>query len=1174
MTPEPLTDDRARRAIRSDLHDTLFVEAGAGTGKTRELVARIVALVAEGVALPRIAAITFTNAAAAELRERVRLELERTAREDVAREPPFSAEQRENCRLALGTIDAASIQTLHSFAQRILSLYPIEAGLPPQLDLRDDIAASIAFEDRWQPFLDELLKDGYGDPGVAAALVRAMTLGLTIEHLHRLAKRFHEEWDRVLPAQFAQPPMPAVTAEQVVAGLQDACDRQRDLKPGKQDDKAYLALLRLGPLLEELRDAQEALTSAQTADDRLVAEEQIIRLLAFNGKLAVGRIGQQGNWEGGALAVIRDASLAASDARSELLSELRAACLGPLLGVLQAFVRDYRDERIAQGTLEFHDLLVLTRDLLAGRLDVRRALASRYQALLIDEFQDTDPIQVEIAVLIASTDPKAGQKPWDTAPVPPGRLFFVGDPKQSIYRFRRADIEVYTAAAARFGDGGCGRTAPLVTNFRSVPSVITWVNHVFAELFRLERTLSGAGSAGQVVFQPLDPSRESDPASPVSVHLLGEPLASGVSAARAQWTPAGRTLTRTLARDLRETEAAGIAAMVARIKDEGARAGLWRVWLDDAKEWNAPRLADVAILLPTRTALPALEEALSTAGIPCRVESRSLLFDTPEVRDLLTILAAIDDPTDQVAVVAALRAPGFGCSDRDLFRFRSAGHSWDYSRAAPEGLPAEDLVMQSMAALKALHACRWWLDPAEMVDSVIRERRLFQVAFAARRPRDSWQRLRFLHEQARAFTGAGGRGLRQFIRFMDLQAKEDALLTDTVVAERDDDAVRIMTVHASKGLEFPIVILAGLNVGPNREGPALLWGTAGEPQVRAGNAEGPFATAGFDDARSHDQAMDRLEKDRLLYVAATRARDHLVVSVYHSVAEDAKPHAERHNESKCTAAECLYAISSGEPSLWLPAMVEGAVAPRAEATAPSPARPDSAADREAWQDARTKLIAGNARMAVVAATAIAKSAAAAAGPVEKDEPLEDEAPWKKGRAGTSVGRAVHAVLQTVDLATGDGLAAAARAQTIAESVEDRLEDVVRFARAALDSDAVREAVASGRSWREVYVSAPVDGVVVEGFVDLLYETPEGLVVVDYKTDTVGSAEAVDRAMERYRLQGAAYVLALQESLGRPVARCVFVFVQPRHERTIPDLAAALDEVRRIIPTALSAAAAR
>ncbi|MGH2633047.1 MAG: PD-(D/E)XK nuclease family protein, partial [Tepidiformaceae bacterium] len=187
-------------------------------------------------------------------------------------------------------------------------------------------------------------------------------------------------------------------------------------------------------------------------------------------------------------------------------------------------------------------------------------------------------------------------------------------------------------------------------------------------------------------------------------------------------------------------------------------------------------------------------------------------------------------------------------------------------------------------------------------------------------------------------------------------------------------------------------------------------------------------------------------------------------------------------------------------------------------------------------------------------------------PDNKDEQSDDEAPWKKGRAGTAVGRAVHAVLQTIDLATGEGLDAAARAQAAAEGVEDRLRDVVSFAEAARQSAAVQAAVASGRFWREVYVSALIDGTVVEGFIDLLYEAREGLVVVDYKTDSV-VGEAIDSAVERYRLQGAAYALALQQSLARPVASCTFVFVQPRDERPIAELPAAIDEVRALLRAA-------
>jgi ATP-dependent helicase/nuclease subunit A len=660
----------------------------------------------------------------------------------------------------------------------------------------------------------------------------------------------------------------------------------------------------------------------------------------------------------------------------------------------------------------------------------------------------------------------------------------------------------------------------------------------------------------QVPFAPLDASRGEDERAPVSVHLIGEPLSSESFSAD----------------QLRAVEARRIAALVATIKDEGERAAVWRVWGDEEKEWRAPRFADIAILMPTRTALPALEQALNEAGIPCRIESRSLLFETQEVRDLLTILAAIDDPTDQVAVVAALRAPGFGCSDRDLYRFAAARGSapgvWNYRRPAPESFPADDIVVQSMAALNELNEQRWWIDTAEMVDLVIRDRRLFQVGFATRRPRESWQRLRFVHEQARAFNRAGGRSLRQFVQFMERQGEEQARVTETAIAEDDDDAVRIMTVHASKGLEFPIVILTGLNVEPMNDSAPVLWGEERRPEVRVGAAKtGYFETDGYEQVKSRETAMERIERDRLLYVAATRARDHLIASVFHVEAKGAKPHAERHASNQCRAAECVYALCQERPRLWQVAVTPANVAPLPAISLPPGT--DTAAARDAWEAERQELIAKNTRMNVLSATSIAKAAGAQfeAGDA-KDEQSDDEAPWRRGRAGTSIGRAVHAVLQTIDLATGAGLEATARAQATAEGVTDREAEVRELVQSALDSGAVREAVAGRRYWRELYVAAPVGETTIEGFIDLLYEGPHGLVVVDYKTDAVRTDAEIDAALGRYRLQGATYALALSEALGKPVTRCVFVFVRRgrgAEEREIEDLPAAMDDVRAVLP---------
>jgi len=1150
-------DQEARDRIAAARSETLFVEAGAGSGKTRELVQRIIGLVASGIPLPSIAAITFTNAAAAELRDRVRFELERASGRRA--DSPWDDHQRERCSEAVAAIDSASIQTLHSFAQRILSQYPIEAGLPPEFTVRDEVAASIAFEERWAPFLEDLLKDGRGDPAVAEAIVLGFGLGLESRHLEQVAEAFHQSWDRVLSAHFEQPSAPVVDAHDIIAQAEEVCARRTEITPGNESDSAYTVLSKLAPHVASMARAQAALDAAEAGDDRRAALQELLHVLASR-PLSVSA-GRQEQWPADVLRAIKARAKEAEQSRRVLLDGLRRACLGPLLGAIQGFVRDYRDERVRAGSLEFHDLLILARDLLRGNREVRQSLSNRYRVLLIDEFQDTDPIQIEIAVLLATDDSFAGTKPWQEIHVQPGRLFFVGDPKQSIYRFRRADIDLYRLAAERFG-GTAGNLVRLTQNFRSVPSVIEWVNTVLGKLFDLERKQPPSGLASQVPFEALSAWREPDPESTVSVWLLGGPRDKGGEFGAIA--------------DLRRPEAQQIAGAIHRVRADGAKGNVWRVH-DGANGWRAPRYSDIAVLMPTRTTLRELERALSEAGIPARVESRSLLFETEEVRCLLAILAAIDDPSDQVAVVAALRAPGFGCSDRDLYEFVAAGGRWDRLEDVPEGYPQDGMVAECIRSLMAFHRRRWWVDPAGMVDLVIRERRLFQVAFVSKRPRESWQRLRFLHEQARVFSSAGGRNLRQFVQFMERQGDENARILDTVVPEDDDDAVRIMTVHAAKGLEFPIVIMAGLNAKPGTQRPPLVWGAGLQPEIRVGKANYYFETAGYDGVRLFEESMDRIENDRLLYVAATRAKDHLIASVYYLVGSRHGRHGKQHSTNECTPAECLYSLSQDFPELWHELDPSSATPTPSVTTLPADG-PATQEDFDSWWTARSALLEQEPNMPVVAATAIARAARARIASGSKDgavpadadskaEQLEEEAPWKRGRAGTSVGRAVHATLQTIDLATGEGQEATARAQAAAEGVEDRLKDILAFVEAARQSAAVREALSGGRFWREVYVSALVEGIAVEGFVDLLYETPGGLVVVDYKTDTV-TGLTIDAAAEAYRLQGAAYALALETSLHRRVARCTFVFVQPRAERDIVDLPQAMEEVRALLPEAL------
>ena len=1112
MTP---VDAPAREAIR-DLHDaTLFVEAGAGTGKTTALVDRVVSLIARGrVTIRELAAITFTEAAAGELRDRIRYRLEQAA--GGATDPVLALDEREPCRVALEDVDDAALSTLHGFAQRILAEHPLEAGLPPRFEVVDDVEAAVRFEERWGQFLDALV----ADPELEPVLLPALALGVDFDHLRRVARVLHEHYERLRPTSAVATPAPAVDLRPVLAPLEEATVRLAECRV--RQDKLFQHIDGLAGWIDVLCGADDDL-------DRLDLLGQMPKLTA--------RTGRHENWRC-PVDEVRALLEQAEKARTALVRAQQQATLDVLIARLRGFVRSYADERRRDGRIEFHDLLVLARDVLQRNARVRAALGERFRVLLIDEFQDTDPLQIEIAVLLASDDLDAGERPWWEVTIAPGRAFFVGDPKQSIYRFRRADLELYHRVERELHEG----RRELTQNFRSVPGVLDWVNHVFARLF-------GSAEAGaQAAHVRLVAEREPFPGSAAPVATFGGPADMPLVA------------------DVRAVEADAVAALARRIKDD-----TWEIADAVTGQTRRARYDDVALLLPTRTALPDLEDALERADVPVRIESQSLVFSTAEIRDLLSILSALDDPTDEIALVASLRSPAFGCGDDELVDYYQRGGRWDYRRSTPDDLPPEHPVVMGLAALRRLHDARWWQSVSQTVEAIVRERRMLELAVTHRRPRDHWRRIRFFLDQARAYDAASGRGLRGFIEWVQQLADERARAVEIVVPEPDDDALRVLTVHGAKGLEFPIVILAGLNVSPPNRATPVLWNPDGSFEVRVGRvAQGTrFETAGWHERSNREDDLDAAERLRLLYVASTRARDHLFVSLHHKARTD------------CHAA-LLYEHGADAPAPVLDLDLDLDGDERAairSVPAPDEGEPsERLGDRDRWIAARAALLTRAGRPATVAATTLAKNGFGVSYPpmtgvddanagdpaLEKDEPADDRPAWRRGRAGTSVGRAVHAVLQTVDLATGDGLDATARAQALAEGIPQREAEIRALARSVLQSSTVRGAVTGGRYWREVPVAAIVDGVTVEGFVDLLIETLEGLVVVDYKTDQTPTDDEIDVAMERYRAQGAAYALALQRALGAPVARCVFVFARRRRpvEREVEDLPAAIADVER------------
>ena len=732
----PPPDQSARDRITDDLGTTLFVEAGAGSGKTSALVKRVVALVTSGRAeLRDVAAITFTEKAGAELRDRIRRELERREEGDPG------VEVGDRCRTALDQLDGAAIGTLHAFAQRLLSEHPVEAGLPPRVEVLDEVSSKVAFERRWSMFRDQLL----ADPTLERTILLLLASGVRSGALQSLAEAFDDNWDLVqerVPEVAPDPPSVHVLFRSARVAVDEVCAEPcRD-----PDDKLLLRLDEIAVRLAELAAMTDELDLLEALGPNATE-----KLPSFS----VGNIGKKASFDDvkDVQARVRDAG----DALAAVGAEVANACAERLGSAIRQFTLGAATERQQAGQLEFHDLLVLARAMLRHPqhgATVRAALHRRYRHLLLDEFQDTDPIQIELAVRIAGVDPTsetAGSAPWDEVEVTPGQLFVVGDPKQSIYRFRRADISVFLAAAERFGSHGAGAAVELTANFRTVRPVIDWVNTTFGALMAEPDDVE-LPVPSQPRYIALEPTRPA-PASGPPVAVLGR----------------HEHPSHTLADELRAAEAQDVAATVVRAIVEE-----WAV--DDGRRgWRSARLGDVTVLVPARTSLPFLEDAFDAAGVPFRAESSSLVYASRAVRDLLMVLRAVDDPTDYLRIVSALRTPLLACGDDDLFRFKveRAGR-WSYLADQPDTVPADDPVRAGLTYLRSLYDERHWLAPSELLGRISADRRAMELGFAEGRPRDVWRRLRFVIDQARAWSEATGGNLRQYLRWVSLQTAEGA----------------------------------------------------------------------------------------------------------------------------------------------------------------------------------------------------------------------------------------------------------------------------------------------------------------------------------------------------------------------------------------------------------------
>ena len=1056
----------------------LVVQAGAGTGKTHALVTLYLHLVAgltgakRRTVPARIAVVTFTDKAAGELRERLRerllrlIEYPNTDREETlaaaAAELGVPLPEAALWADALAELPVAPVGTFHSFAGGLVRRHAARLGLDPDFVLLDEPGANARATEAAEGAVLDALERGDGD--VAALVAEYNFYGVghgrgLVDELVRV---------RAMCAEEGRPP--------------DRLDRHYAPQAIEDDWQAAVrsftrALARLGEMAPSLggKSAPNAAEIATRAPDFTRREEALAdvrEILGFVNKKVRPTANPQFNQ---LKAELKEAGGDLERADASRLAQPLAQAFAELLKVCQS---RYAEGKRRAGVADFTDLLVFARDLLRDHADVRNQTRARFDAVLVDEFQDTNPVQAELVDLVAGpTAPKGG------------RRFVVGDRKQSIYEFRGADVGVFTRAAGRLFLEGADE-ALLQVSHRSAPSVIALNNELFARVMQPKR----AGAAWELSFDP-----ERDRLHP----LRAEPPIAGAELL---------TVSGDSAAENRSREARAIAVRIRQLVAAGRR------------------FNEVAVLLRRFTHLVDYLDALRAAQVPYFVVRGRGFFEAQEVRDLASALTLLDDPDDRLALVAVLRSPLTGVSDETLAHLaldkRLRTTTLLAEEFVPVGLsPEEGARLDRFRTLfRELRLTADRLGPAACLRALVDGTDLAIVLLTTREGEQRVANLERLIERARAFEAAGGdlRGFVAWLRRAQAGSEGDVAKAQ-IVAERDD-VVRVMTIHQAKGLEFPIVFVPACGAVERRDNtPILYHSDVGLGlKIEHPDAPGPrVQTRGSNEVLKLRDARQRAESLRLFYVAATRAGDLVVFS---GEPQRGAPDSWRAHIDSLLASETgsLLRVVEGASLTLPPAPPAKTPAPpfdphaaeRAALAAPPAIRP-RALTTAVTQLADFEACPRRYQQFHVLGLAEHPSARPAAEASGGDEELLGLDPLRRGTLA-------HRLLERCDFAArGRDLDALLAAEGYSPADDDVRE--VRDHAAAFLATPFARRLANATIRRELpfLLGIPLAKeatLYVRGQIDLLVLEAEGLTVVDYKHARAGDPDD-------YRLQLDAYALA-------------------------------------------------
>ncbi|MEA1939420.1 MAG: UvrD-helicase domain-containing protein, partial [Candidatus Caldatribacteriota bacterium] len=829
-----LVDKQEREKIAKEINCNILVEASAGSGKTSSLIHRMVALIKSGkFKVDEIAAITFTRKAAIELKERFQQKIEKSFRE--------TEDEKEKAYLeeALSNLEQCYLGTIHSFCARLLRERPIEAGLDPEFTELDELDDSILKEEAWERYLLNL----------------KIEESLSLTHLEELGIKPSELVDcykMVCTYPEVKPCfqiLPKPNLKEAVKEIISFSDKASQYIPDQEPKMGY----------DKLQEAVLSVKRMKGFHDYIKEDYNKIKLLENFSKSEKVTLNRWTSKE------------KAKEYRDSLSLELQEKIINPILKQWREYcyagtikfvlpaVEYYHELRQKVSMLNFQDLLLKTSHLLRDYPGVRQYFQEKYKCLLVDEFQDTDPIQAEIIFYLTGRD--LDEKDWQKLIPRSGSLFVVGDPQQSIYRFRRADIAIYNLVKELIKKTG-GEILILQANFRSLHSIGCYLNPIFEELFS-----SGQGKF-QATYSPMQTIRKDNPQNLSGVKQL-------IVSKERNKSDTIRQDAQSIARTIRDMVDKGFKLV--RTEEE-IKAGIS----------TSAAYRDFMILLRHKGGMDIYASTFAEYGIPFTVSGFASLNESHQIKELLKLFRLMIDTENQILIVAVLRGIFFGFSDDDLYQFKEAGGEFDFYEKIPEklNLRLKKNFNRAFCCLKQFHLWTQKLPPVTAVEKIIVDSGLFSHSSLQSGNLNECGELYFVLEKLRkAETGE----VISFASMVDLLEKMlDAGVEEELDILTEENTVRIMNLHKAKGLESPVVFLAIPYNTTTHEPTYCIERTGQESRghflvyrsnpYNKGEGKRLAQPENWEDYCQLETSYDKEENIRLLYVAATRAKNLLIIS--------------------------------------------------------------------------------------------------------------------------------------------------------------------------------------------------------------------------------------------------------------------------------------------------------